>query len=78
MFVILNLVTYSAVALLVWWVIGECGATPATKILAHWRRIASLHVRVKEVLLPLVVAPLVAPKLVRIAPVESVSTGPGS
>ena len=76
MFVVLNLVTYSAVALLVWWVIGECSATPATKILARWKRIPSLGTRVKGLLLPLIVPPLPVPRLVRIETAESVSTGP--
>jgi len=75
MFVVLNLVTYSVVALLVWWVIEECSATPATKILARWKRVASVRIRVKEVLLPLVVPSLRLPKLVRIEATERVSTG---
>ena len=75
MYVLLNLVTYSAVALLVWWVIEECSGTPATKILARWKRVASVRVRVKEVLLPLVVPSLRLPKMVRIEAAERVSRG---
>jgi len=76
--VLLNLVTYSAVALLVWWVVGECSATPAAKILDRWKRIPSLRVRVKELLLPLVVAPLPVPILAPIETAENVSTRPSS
>jgi hypothetical protein len=58
MFVLVNLVTYSAAALLVLWVIGECRATPTSKILARWKKMPPPRVRAKAVVLPLVVAPL--------------------
>ena len=63
--IVLNLVTYSSVALVVWWIIEECSASPAAKILGRWTGTPLPQVRVKDVLFPLALAPLAVPALVR-------------
>ena len=51
--IVVNLVTYSSVALVVWWIIEECSPSPAAKILGRWTETPLPQVRVKDVLFPL-------------------------
>lgn len=66
-------ISYSATALLLWWVLAECGATPAAKILAGWKRVPPFRDRPNVSLLP-----LVAPFLPVPAPVIPEAFGSGT
>ena len=50
--ILLVLISYPAVALLLWWALGEFSDTPEGKILARWKRAALLRARVNGDVLP--------------------------
>lgn len=39
------LISYATVALLLWWVFGECGTTPGSRMLGRWHKAARPGVR---------------------------------
>ena len=53
--ILLVLISYPAVALLLWWALGEFGDTPEGKILARWKRAALLRAQATGNVLPLIV-----------------------
>ena len=53
--ILLVLISYPAVALLLWWALGEFGDTPEGRILARWKRAALLRAQATGDVLPLIV-----------------------
>ena len=68
--ILLVLISYPAVALLLWWALGEFGDTPEGKILARCKRAALLRAQATGDVLPLIVPllPLPVPALAVLAP----------
>lgn len=62
---LLIVVSYSATAMLLWWIVEECGVTPVAGIVARWKRIATVRIRPGMILISPIVTLLPVPVSVR-------------